>query len=179
MCPLVASVCSLLNGSLQTGETNKHRYVLVSQSQPLRSKLRNIPAVPMVHINRSVMILEPPSDATIRAKNAVSVWLFLFHTSCSFQCRLSNNHSNLLRPSLHILRQLPKLRRRRHRRNEKDRKVPTRLVSKRKRRIRPPPLRTSPNAQAPYMYRKKWVKRGSELTIQYSTGTMRGKVRLP
>ncbi|KAI0815180.1 Fcf1-domain-containing protein [Irpex lacteus] len=54
------------------GETNKHRYVLVSQSQPLRSKLRNIPAVPMVHINRSVMILEPPSDATIRAKNAVS-----------------------------------------------------------------------------------------------------------
>ncbi|KAI0094690.1 Fcf1-domain-containing protein [Irpex rosettiformis] len=52
------------------GENNKHRYVLVTQSQSLRSNMRNIPAVPIVHINRSVMILEPPSDATIRAKNA-------------------------------------------------------------------------------------------------------------
>lgn len=54
-----------------TGEKNKHRYVLATQSQPLRSKMRSIPAVPIVHINRSVMILEPPSDATIRAKNMV------------------------------------------------------------------------------------------------------------
>ncbi|KAI0724472.1 Fcf1-domain-containing protein [Cerioporus squamosus] len=50
------------------GETNKHRYVLATQSQELRQKLRAIPAVPIVHINRSVMILEPPSDATLRAK---------------------------------------------------------------------------------------------------------------
>lgn len=54
------------------GETNKHRYVLASQSQPLRTNMRTVPAVPIVHVNRSVMILEPPSDATIRAKNAVS-----------------------------------------------------------------------------------------------------------
>ncbi|KII93495.1 hypothetical protein PLICRDRAFT_171239 [Plicaturopsis crispa FD-325 SS-3] len=52
------------------GETNKHRYVIATQSQPLRVKLRSIPAVPIVHINRSVMVLEPPSDATIRAKQA-------------------------------------------------------------------------------------------------------------
>ncbi|KAI0757076.1 Fcf1-domain-containing protein [Daedaleopsis nitida] len=50
------------------GETNKHRYVLATQSQELRQKLRAIPAVPIVHVNRSVMILEPPSDATLRAK---------------------------------------------------------------------------------------------------------------
>jgi len=50
------------------GDTNKHRYVLATQSQPLRSKLRNIPAVPIVHINRSVVVLEPPSDSTIKAK---------------------------------------------------------------------------------------------------------------
>ncbi|KAK1223796.1 hypothetical protein PQX77_013320 [Marasmius sp. AFHP31] len=50
------------------GDTNKHRYVIATQSQPLRSKLRAIPAVPLVHINRSVMVLEPPSDATIAAK---------------------------------------------------------------------------------------------------------------
>ncbi|KAF5382919.1 hypothetical protein D9757_006373 [Collybiopsis confluens] len=50
------------------GDSNKHRYVIATQSTPLRSKLRIIPAVPIVHINRSVMILEPPSDVTLRAK---------------------------------------------------------------------------------------------------------------
>ena len=53
------------------GETNKHRYVLATQSTTLRTKLRAIPAVPIVHVNRSVMILEPPSDATLRAKTLV------------------------------------------------------------------------------------------------------------
>ncbi|KZP12034.1 Fcf1-domain-containing protein [Athelia psychrophila] len=50
------------------GETNKHRYVVATQSQPLRVKLRAIPAVPIVHVNRSVMVLEPPSDATLKIK---------------------------------------------------------------------------------------------------------------
>lgn len=51
------------------GDTNKHRYAIASQSQPLRSKLRSIPAVPLVHINRSVMVLEPPSDTTLASKH--------------------------------------------------------------------------------------------------------------
>lgn len=50
------------------GETNKHRYVIATQSQPLRVKLRGIPGTPIVHINRSVIVLEPPSDATVKAK---------------------------------------------------------------------------------------------------------------
>ncbi|KAI0053296.1 hypothetical protein FA95DRAFT_1579438 [Auriscalpium vulgare] len=50
------------------GDTNKHRYVVATQSQPLRVKLRAVPGVPIVHIERSVMILEPPSDTTVRAK---------------------------------------------------------------------------------------------------------------
>ncbi|KAI0669979.1 Fcf1-domain-containing protein [Trametes maxima] len=50
------------------GETNKHRYVVATQSQELRQKLRAIPGAPIVHLNRSVMILEPPSDVTLRAK---------------------------------------------------------------------------------------------------------------
>ncbi|KLO04864.1 Fcf1-domain-containing protein [Schizopora paradoxa] len=53
------------------GETNKHRYVIASQSNPLRQKLRLIPAVPLVHINRSVTVLEPPSDATLKQKERV------------------------------------------------------------------------------------------------------------
>ncbi|KAF8309573.1 Fcf1-domain-containing protein, partial [Clavulina sp. PMI_390] len=50
------------------GDTNKHRYVVATQSQPLRVSLRAIPSVPIVHINRVVMVLEPPSDTTLRAK---------------------------------------------------------------------------------------------------------------
>ncbi|TFK40988.1 Fcf1-domain-containing protein [Crucibulum laeve] len=52
------------------GDKNKHRYVIATQSQPLRVKLRSIPATPLIHINRSVMVLEPPSDATLKAKEA-------------------------------------------------------------------------------------------------------------
>ncbi|PCH33571.1 Fcf1-domain-containing protein [Wolfiporia cocos MD-104 SS10] len=52
------------------GDVNKHCYVIATQSQVLRNKLRNIPAVPIVHINRSVMILEPPSKATLDAKGS-------------------------------------------------------------------------------------------------------------
>ncbi|KAH9835629.1 Fcf1-domain-containing protein [Rhodofomes roseus] len=52
------------------GETNKHRYVIATQSHDLRVKLRTVPAVPLVHINRSVMILEPPSKATLEAKES-------------------------------------------------------------------------------------------------------------
>ncbi|KAF8507052.1 PIN domain-like protein [Russula emetica] len=50
------------------GETNKHRYVIATQSHPLRVSLRAIPGVPIVHINRSVMVLEPASDATLQSK---------------------------------------------------------------------------------------------------------------
>ncbi|KAI0374246.1 Fcf1-domain-containing protein [Pilatotrama ljubarskyi] len=53
------------------GETNKHRYVIATQSHELRQRLRAIPGVPIVHMNRSVMILEPPSDATLRVKALV------------------------------------------------------------------------------------------------------------
>ncbi|CCA67429.1 related to UTP23-Essential nucleolar protein that is a component of the SSU (small subunit) processome involved in 40S ribosomal subunit biogenesis [Serendipita indica DSM 11827] len=50
------------------GDTNKHRYIIASQSQELRAELRKVQAVPLVHIKMSVMILEPPSDETIRVK---------------------------------------------------------------------------------------------------------------
>jgi len=50
------------------GETNKHRYVIATQSHPLRVSLRAIPGAPIVHINRSVMVLEPASDVTLQSK---------------------------------------------------------------------------------------------------------------
>ncbi|KAK8181599.1 Fcf1-domain-containing protein [Phyllosticta capitalensis] len=45
-------------------KTNKHRYVVASQDQKVRATLRQIPGVPLVYMNRSVMIMEPMANAT-------------------------------------------------------------------------------------------------------------------
>ncbi len=50
------------------GVRNKHRYIVATQDRGLRNTLRDIPGVPLVYINRSVMILEPPSRATLDIK---------------------------------------------------------------------------------------------------------------
>jgi U3 small nucleolar RNA-associated protein 23 len=47
---------------------NKHRYILATQDEHLRGKMRRIPAVPMVYIRRAVMIMEPPSSATVERR---------------------------------------------------------------------------------------------------------------
>lgn len=46
---------------------NKHRYVVASQSTRLRRRLRSVPGVPLIFMNRSVMVMEPASDASKRA----------------------------------------------------------------------------------------------------------------
>jgi U3 small nucleolar RNA-associated protein 23 len=43
---------------------NKHRYVVATQDETVRRKLRAIVGVPLVYIARSVMILEPMASAT-------------------------------------------------------------------------------------------------------------------
>lgn len=48
---------------------NKHRYVLASQIFELRKELMNVPGVPMVFMNRSVMVMEPISKMTLRYAN--------------------------------------------------------------------------------------------------------------
>lgn len=63
------------------GESNKHRYAIATQSQALRVKLRLIPAVPIVHVKRAVMILEPPSDVTLQVKQQVRRRLMTGHAS--------------------------------------------------------------------------------------------------
>lgn len=59
--------CSTLEclGSV-VGPKNKHRYVVASQDPEVRAKMRGVPGVPLVYINRSVMILEPMAAATTR-----------------------------------------------------------------------------------------------------------------
>ena len=49
--------------------TNKHRYVVASQDPEVRKRMRRIAGVPLVYINRSVMILEPMAMATEELRN--------------------------------------------------------------------------------------------------------------
>lgn len=60
----IASIVDV-NGS------NKHRYVVATQKPKLRDRLRKIPAVPLIYINRSVMILEPMSPATLKVREQI------------------------------------------------------------------------------------------------------------
>jgi U3 small nucleolar RNA-associated protein 23 len=46
------------------GDSNQFNYCVATQDLQLRDYLRRIPGIPLIYINRSVMILEPPSPAT-------------------------------------------------------------------------------------------------------------------
>lgn len=55
-----------------SGPENKHRYVLATQSVPLRNHMRaGVPALPVMHIKRGVTVLEPMSDVSVRRKAQV------------------------------------------------------------------------------------------------------------
>ncbi|CAK7214345.1 hypothetical protein SCUCBS95973_002112 [Sporothrix curviconia] len=43
---------------------NKHRYIVATQDQSVRRYMRTVSGVPLIYINRSVMIMEPMSETT-------------------------------------------------------------------------------------------------------------------
>lgn len=43
---------------------NKHRYIVASDNEKLRWSLRKIPGIPLIYMNRSVMVMEPLSKAS-------------------------------------------------------------------------------------------------------------------
>lgn len=54
----------------KSNSTNKHRYVVATQDQKVRSAMRQIAGVPLIYINRSVMIMEPMASKTEDIRNA-------------------------------------------------------------------------------------------------------------
>lgn len=44
--------------------SNKHRYVVASNEKEVRAKMRRIPGVPLIYINKSVVLMEPMTSAT-------------------------------------------------------------------------------------------------------------------
>ncbi|CCH42656.1 rRNA-processing protein [Wickerhamomyces ciferrii] len=48
---------------------NKHRYIVASENEQLRWSLRKIPGIPLIYMNRSVMVMEPLSKASAQVSN--------------------------------------------------------------------------------------------------------------
>lgn len=48
----------------KSSHTNKHRYVVASQDDEVRRRMRTIPGVPLVYVKRSVMVMEPMADSS-------------------------------------------------------------------------------------------------------------------
>lgn len=62
--PLSAKECLESVVDPKGSGTNKHRYVVASQDQEVRRYMRSVAGVPLIYINRSVMILEPMGAKT-------------------------------------------------------------------------------------------------------------------
>lgn len=68
--PLEEGECILSMVDPKDSGTNKHRYVVATQASSVRARLRKVAGVPLVYINRSVMILEPMADRTEEVRDA-------------------------------------------------------------------------------------------------------------
>jgi len=66
--PLSTKECLASVVDPKGSKTNKHRYVVASQELEVRKHMRGIMGVPLVYINRSVMIMEPMAGATAETR---------------------------------------------------------------------------------------------------------------
>lgn len=62
--PLSAKECITSVVDPKGTQHNKHRYVIASQDIEVRKSMRQVMGVPLIYINRSVMIMEPMAEAT-------------------------------------------------------------------------------------------------------------------
>ena len=90
------------------GERNEKRFVIATQDTELRKKLREVPGVPLIYLNRAVPVLEKQSQASIdfqngveKKKQAPSKWerrkLHEQHTRNSTKSSSSSSSSSSLR----------------------------------------------------------------------------------
>ncbi|KAF8936979.1 Fcf1-domain-containing protein [Dissophora ornata] len=52
-------------------DSNPHNYVVASQSKTLRVRFAKVPGVPLLYINRANLILEPPSEASVKTSKKI------------------------------------------------------------------------------------------------------------
>ncbi|KAK3111664.1 hypothetical protein LTR53_012865 [Teratosphaeriaceae sp. CCFEE 6253] len=68
--PLTTGECVMSVVDPKGSGGNKNRYVVATQDQEVRQQLRKVAGVPLVYINRSVMILEPMASKSEKMRNA-------------------------------------------------------------------------------------------------------------
>ena len=66
-------------------ETNRLNYIVATQSTKLRADMRKVPGVPLLFEKRSIILMEPPSEASMGKRKEASLILFLVkkHTDSS------------------------------------------------------------------------------------------------
>lgn len=67
--PIPSSEC--IKSIVDVKGENKHRYLVATQDKLLRNHLHKVPGVPLIYMNRSVMVMEPMSEATTKYSNSV------------------------------------------------------------------------------------------------------------
>ncbi|AEO65713.1 uncharacterized protein THITE_2112992 [Thermothielavioides terrestris NRRL 8126] len=66
--PLTERECMLSVVDPKGKGENKFRYVVVTQDEWLRDRLRSVVPTPLMYVRRSVMILEPMSSSSVQAR---------------------------------------------------------------------------------------------------------------
>lgn len=66
--PLSALDCLSRVIDPKDSKTNKNRYIIASQSEEVRRHCRGIKGVPLVYVKRSVMVMEPMTEASLGAR---------------------------------------------------------------------------------------------------------------
>jgi len=70
------------------GDLNRYKYCIATQSNKLRSDLRKVPGVPLLFEKRSIILLEPPSEASVAKRHEIE----------ESKLHISNDELSTLRP---------------------------------------------------------------------------------
>lgn len=68
--PLSELECMMSVVDGKASGTNKHRYVVATQEKDVRAAMREVAGVPLVYINRSVMVMEPMAERSAEVREA-------------------------------------------------------------------------------------------------------------
>ncbi|KAM0712352.1 hypothetical protein Q7P37_011447 [Cladosporium fusiforme] len=68
--PLSELECMMSVVDGKASGTNKHRYVVATQEKEVRAAMREVAGVPLVYINRSVMVMEPMAEKSADVREA-------------------------------------------------------------------------------------------------------------
>ena len=58
------------------GDQNRYNYCVATQAPALRKQLRKVPGVPILFEKRSIILLEPPSEASVGRRAEVRLLSF-------------------------------------------------------------------------------------------------------